>query len=361
MEWKEGTLILLDQTRLPLEVTWISCTTAERVREAIARLEVRGAPAIGAAAAFAMVLGWRSILQDGQGSRDLPAASCLSAFAAVKARLDSARPTAINLAWATNRLYKEAARLAGEGQTAEAVGRRLESLAQQLYEQDIAVNKAMGRNGAACVPDDAVILTHCNAGALATCGWGTALGVIRSAAAEGKVRQVYADETRPLLQGARLTVWELMEDGIPVTAITDNMAAWVMKKKGVNFVVTGADRIVRNGDTANKIGTYGVALLAKAHGIPFYVAAPASTFDFRLASGEEIPIEERDGEEVRRFCGKYATPPKAPVFNPAFDVTPASLITGIITEYGVLRPPYPESIQALQARILKEEQDSWKA
>ena len=213
MEWKEGTLVLLDQTRLPAEVTWISCTTAERVREAIARLEVRGAPAIGAAAAFAMVLGWRGILREqsraGKGKEPpaSPSESYLPAFAALKERLDSARPTAINLAWATKRLYDAAARLAAGGETAKAVSYALETLAKRMYDQDIAVNKAMGQYGAACVPDDAVILTHCNAGALATCGWGTALGVIRSAAAAGKVRQVYADETRPLLQGARLTVW----------------------------------------------------------------------------------------------------------------------------------------------------------
>lgn len=213
------------------------------------------------------------------------------------------------------------------------------------------MNKRMGEYGAAVLPDAAVVLTHCNAGALATCGWGTALGVIRSAYAQGKLKMVYADETRPLLQGARLTAFELFEDGIPVTLITDNMAAWTMRTKGVNAVVVGADRIAANGDTANKIGTYGVALAAKAHGIPFYIAAPTSTFDFTIATGAQIPIEERKADEVRHFRSEQTAPEGVAVFNPAFDVTPAELITGIITEHGVLKAPYTESIKKLQALL----------
>ena len=219
----------------------------------------------------------------------------------------------------------------------------------------------MGEYGAEVVPEEAVILTHCNAGALATCGWGTALGVIRSAHEQGKVKMVYSDETRPLLQGSRLTAWELLEDNIPVTTITDNMAAWSMKTKGINIVITGADRIAANGDTANKIGTYGVALAAKAHGIPFYIAAPASTFDFSLKNGTQIPIEERNANEVRSFQGKVSAPKNVNVFNPAFDVTPARLIAGIITEYGVLRPPFSKSIKELKTKVLREELFTWKA
>ena len=206
----------------------------------------------------------------------------------------------------------------------------------------------MGEYGAAVLPQDAVVLTHCNAGALATCGWGTALGVIRSAWEQGKLQRVYADETRPLLQGARLTAFELHEDGIPVTLITDDMAAWTMNTKGVNAVVVGADRIAANGDAANKIGTYGVALAAKAHGIPFYIAAPVSTFDFTLATGEGIPIEERGADEVRCLRSEQTAPQDVDVFNPAFDVTPAALISGIITEYGVVTAPYIENIQKLK-------------
>ena len=226
----------------------------------------------------------------------------------------------------------------------------LEAAAVKIYDEDIARNKKMGEYGAAVLPAEAVVLTHCNAGALATCGWGTALGVIRSAHAQGKIKMVYADETRPLLQGARLTAYELFEDKIPVTLITDNMAAWTMKQKGINAVVVGADRIAANGDAANKIGTYGVALAAKAHGIPFYIAAPVSTFDFSIASGEEIPIEERAGSEVKSFRSEQTAPDGVATFNPAFDVTPAELTAGIITEYGVITAPYIENIQKLQER-----------
>ena len=342
MRWEQGKLVLLDQTLLPQQIEWIECTNYLRVRLAIKRLEVRGAPAIGAAAAFAMVLGATEIA-------DKP--DFLHALAEVRQNLVSARPTAVNLAWAANLQYELAVKLHKEEQAPFKIIKALEQKALQIYAEDIAANKKMGEYGAAILPDKAVVLTHCNAGALATCGWGTALGVIRSAYAQGKLQRVYADETRPLLQGARLTAFELYEDAIPVTLITDNMAAWTMRTKGINAVVVGADRIAANGDTANKIGTYGVALAAKAHGIPFYIAAPTSTFDFTLDRGEEIPIEERNADEVRRFRSEQTAPDDVDVFNPAFDVTPAELISGIITEYGVVTAPYRENIKKLQENI----------
>ncbi len=344
MEWQHDALEILDQTKLPVEISFIKCTTYLRVAEAIKRLEVRGAPAIGAAAGFAMVLGWQQLMREGKAE--------LQNFAAIRDELIAARPTAVNLAWAANKLYAKAEAMAE--QSAEEIAAALEALAQKIYADDIACNKKMGEYGAALLPPHTRILTHCNAGALATCGWGTALGVIRAAHAQGKIDMVYADETRPLLQGARLTVWELMQDNIPVTVITDNMAAWTMKQKGINAVVTGADRIALNGDTANKIGTYGVALAAKHHGIPFYIAAPVSTFDFNIATGAEIPIEERSADEVRRLQGVVTAPQDAPAYNPAFDVTPAELITGIITEYGVIKPPYLENIKKLQLKTKEE-------
>ena len=396
MRWENGKLVLLDQTKLPLKLAWIYCDTYRRVGKAIQNLEVRGAPAIGAAAAFAMVLAWRQIAEKQKESAPVRAedtfvtdtklqtyaamllgkdfgdkskgksiqpslAKLLKKFAATRKKLDAARPTAVNLSWATKVMYDAASRMAEAGLDAAQIDSELEALAIKIYEQDIAKNKKMGEYGAEVVPENAVILTHCNAGALATCGWGTALGVIRSAHEQGKVNMVYSDETRPLLQGSRLTAWELMEDNIPVTTITDNMAAWTMKTKGINIVITGADRIAANGDTANKIGTYGVALAAKAHGIPFYIAAPASTFDFSIKSGEEIPIEERNAKEVRSFQGAVSAPQDVNVFNPAFDVTPAKLIAGIITEYGVLRPPFKKAIKELKTKVHKEELFAWKA
>ena len=412
MKWEDGKLVLLDQTKLPVKVEWISCDTYQRVGKAIQKLEVRGAPAIGAAAAFAMVLAWRQIMKKdsakktaqavpakttveeqnksatvhadenfvsdtklqtyaamllgkklGGSEENIPEAlkNLLKDFDAARSELDAERPTAVNLSWATKVMYDAACNMARADLNATQINDELEALAIKIYEQDIAKNKKMGEYGAEIVPQDAIILTHCNAGALATCGWGTALGVIRSAHEQGKVNMVYSDETRPLLQGSRLTAWELLEDKIPVTTITDNMAAWSMKTKGINIVITGADRIAANGDTANKIGTYGVALAAKAHGIPFYIAAPASTFDFSIKNGTQIPIEERKAEEVRRFQGKASAPKMVNVFNPAFDVTPAKLIAGIITEYGVLRPPFRKSIAELKEKVTKEELFTWKA
>jgi len=352
MEWKDGILVILDQTALPVKVNFIPCHTYRRVCEAIKKLEVRGAPALGAAAGFAMVMAFRETVtkvQDLNGS-----------FLAAKEEICAARPTAVNLSWGANLLYQAAVESAKQTTDLAVIYKKLATLACQIYTADIETNKKIGAYGADLVPDKGVVLTHCNAGALATCGWGTALGVIRSAAALGKIKMVYSDETRPLLQGARLTAWELMEDKIPVTTITDGMAAWTMKQKGINIVITGADRIAKNGDVANKIGTFGVAIAAKHLGIPFYIAAPSSTFDFNLATGGEIPIEERDASEVRTLGGAPTAPPAVNVFNPAFDVTPAELITGIITEYGVLRAPYQASIENLQAQVSKEDKYRWK-
>lgn len=343
MRWQseEQALDVLDQTLLPQKCEFISCKDYQRVQLAIKRLEVRGAPAIGAAAAFAMVLGAHQCA-------DKP--DFLAALARVRDALISSRPTAVNLSWACNKQYDLAVELNEAGNAPYKIIKALEAAAVKIYDEDIARNKKMGEYGAAVLPGSAVVLTHCNAGALATCGWGTALGVIRSAYAQGKIKMVYADETRPLLQGARLTAYELFEDKIPVTLITDNMAAWTMRQKGINAVVVGADRIAANGDAANKIGTYGVALAAKAHGIPFYIAAPVSTFDFSIASGEEIPIEERAAEEVKSFRSEQTAPSGVATFNPAFDVTPAGLIAGIITEYGVITAPYRENIKKLQEK-----------
>lgn len=351
MEWQPACLVLLDQTKLPTEVTYIECKAYQRVCQAIQRLEVRGAPAIGAAAAYAMVLGFKEVT-------DL--ADLEQTYARIRDELIAARPTAVNLAWGAKLMYQAALDMKKAGLSRQECYHQLEALANKVYAADIAINKKLGAYGAEVMPENAVILTHCNAGALATCGWGTALGVIRSGAALGKVKRVYSDETRPLLQGSRLTAWELLEDKLPVTTITDNMAAWTMKTKGVNMVVVGADRIAGNGDTANKIGTFGVALAAKALGIPFYIAAPASTFDFELVSGAEIPIEERNPEEVKTFQGVVSAPPGVEVFNPAFDVTPNELISGIITEYGVLQAPYTEAITNLHKKVLEEEQFTWK-
>jgi methylthioribose-1-phosphate isomerase len=322
------------------------------VCQAIQKLEVRGAPALGAAAAFAMVLAFTATVQT--------TADIKGPYLAAKEEICAARPTAVNLSWGANLMYAAAQKLAAAGTPVPELAVRLTKLAQQIYDADIATNKKMGAYGAAILPAESVVLTHCNAGALATCGWGTALGVIRSAYALGKIKMVFSDETRPLLQGARLTAWELLADGIPVTTITDGMAAWTMAQKGVNVVITGADRIAANGDAANKIGTFGVALAARHFHVPFYIAAPASTFDFNLASGREIPIEERAPEEVRSVQGVPVAPSHVPVFNPAFDVTPAELISGIITEYGVLRPPFAASIKNLQQQVLKEAHSQWK-
>ncbi len=341
LAWSNNSLSLLNQTVLPNKVEYIECHDWRRVAEAIRRLEVRGAPAIGAAAAFAMVLGAQELSEHNVSMPELKeklveTANCLR----------QTRPTAVNLFWAIDRM------LAVLEQVPPAAGSKaailaLEQAALAISEQDKKVNQQMADHGASLFTAPTAILTHCNAGALATVAVGTALGVIRKAWTQGNITQVFADETRPLLQGARLTAWELMQDNIPVTLITDNMAGWVMKNNMVQAVIVGADRIALNGDVANKIGTYSVAVLAKEHGIPFYVAAPSSTFDFNMNSGDDIPIEERSETEVTTFGGNCVAPNGVKVFNPAFDVTPNNLVAAIITEYGILRAPYKEAISQL--------------
>jgi methylthioribose-1-phosphate isomerase len=331
VRWTGDRLVLLDQTRLPREETERSFERWQDVAEAIRTLVVRGAPAIGVAAAFGVALAAR--------------ASKATTFDALLADLETAikglaatRPTAVNLFWALERMRRVA--LASRALPLDALRARLAAEAQAILDEDVAANRAMGDHGATLVPEGARILTHCNAGALATAGYGTALGVVRSAHAQGKVRLVWVDETRPVMQGSRLTAWECVRDGIPHRLVADVVAASLMARGDVDLVVTGADRIAANGDTANKIGTYALAVLARHHGVPFYVAAPFSTIDPSLPSGASIPIEERDGAEVRRVGGQATAPEASPVYNPAFDVTPAALITAIVTERGVFGPPY---------------------
>ena len=321
LQWRDGSLILLDQRVLPGDVHHLVCRDVETVAVAIETLAVRGAPAIGIAAAYGMVLAARA------GGRN--------ALAGAEERLARTRPTAVNLFWALERMLAKS-RFEGDATLAEG----LLDEAVRIHEEDITMNRTMGANGAALLPQRCAVLTHCNAGALATGGYGTALGVIRAAVSAGKDVRVYADETRPVLQGARLTAWELREEGIPVTLVCDGMAGALMASGRVDAVIVGADRIAANGDVANKIGTYGVAVLARHHGIPFYVAAPTSTFDPSLPHGAAIPIEERNGEEVRSFGGARTAPEGIPVWNPAFDVPPGALITAIISEESVTFPPY---------------------
>ena len=329
MRWNGDSLELLDQTKLPKTLEYIHCQDYRRVGLAIKRLEVRGAPAIGAAAAYGVVLG---------AKESVNVADFREKVAEIAEELRQTRPTAVNLFWAIDRMM--ASLDACDAELAnEAVVAKLEEEAKIIEELDREVNRSMSEYGATLFTESVSILTHCNAGALATVAYGTALGVIRQAHAEGHVVRVFADETRPLLQGARLTAWELNEDGIPVTLITDNMAGWVMKQKKVQAVIVGADRITSNGDVANKIGTYSVAVLAKEHGIPFYVAAPMSTFDWTMESGEEIPIEERDADEVKHVYGVQTAPLDIDVFNPAFDVTPHEYVAAIITEKGIIHNP----------------------
>ena len=328
-EWKKNKLVMIDQRKLPLKEIFIEYGDYRGVARAIETMVVRGAPAIGVAAAYGVALGVLA-LDTGVGLD--------RAFARIYARLERTRPTARNLFWALERM-----KIAFD--TNKEIGlsglkRAMVAEARAIEEEDVRTNEAIGRHGRGLIPDGATVLTHCNAGELATAGYGTAVGVIRAAHDQGKKVRVFADETRPFLQGARLTCWELDRRGIPVVLITDNMAGWFMKKGEIRLVVVGADRIARNGDTANKIGTYSVAVLAKEHGIPFYVAAPMSTVDASLVSGDEIPIEERNGREVREAGGRCVTLPHIAVRNPAFDVTPAKYITGIITEKGVFHRPY---------------------
>jgi len=339
--WTPEGVRFIDQTRLPLEESYALATTYEQVADVIVTMVVRGAPAIGVSAAYGVALG---ALKSFAANVDEFAPE----FETICARLAGTRPTAVNLFWAIDRMKDLFRTLRSSHATMADVKKTLLSEAHAMYDEDIAACKTMGAFGAGLLPDEGGVLTHCNAGALATCGYGTALGVIRAAVEQGKQIHVYADETRPFLQGARLTAWELMSDGIPTTVICDNMAASLMRAGRIQTVVVGADRIAANGDTANKIGTYNVAILAKEHGIPFYVAAPWSTIDTATPTGDSIPIEERPAVEVTHHGGKQLTPHGVGICNPAFDVTPAKYVTAIITERGVLRAPYTESLKEME-------------
>lgn len=338
LEWTEAGVRFIDQTKLPTEEVYVTCKTYEEVADAIRTMVVRGAPAIGVAAAMGIALGARDTKTDN-------IAEFRNQFGRICRLMGETRPTAVNLFWAIRRMQRRLDELSGRPLT--DIKLLLVKEAILMHAEDIAANEAMGRNGAVLMPDSGTVLTHCNAGALATAGYGTALGVIRAAIESGKKLSVIADETRPFLQGSRLTAWELMKDGIPTTLITDNMAGHMMAQGKVQAVIVGADRIAANGDTANKIGTYTVAILAKEHRIPFYVAAPFSTVDLDTPDGSKIPIEERSPVEVTHLGGKQISPTGVQVRNPAFDVTPAKYIAAIITERGVARAPYSESLQAL--------------
>ncbi|MBI2818182.1 MAG: S-methyl-5-thioribose-1-phosphate isomerase [Acidobacteria bacterium] len=341
IEWTSEGVALIDQRLLPLKEEYKICRNYEEVAEAIRTMVVRGAPAIGVAAAMGIALGV-------QQSKAKTAEMLRSEFDRICDTLAATRPTAVNLYWAIGRMRDLFEKLLSEGAPIEAIPTRLQEQAQRILDEDIEANKAMGHYGAALVPDGKTVMTICNAGALATAGYGTALGVIRSAICEGKNVNVIALETRPFLQGARLTAWELQKDGIPTTLITDNMAGHFLHAGGIGCVVVGADRIAANGDVANKIGTYSVAVLAKENGVPFYVAAPLSTLDLNIPSGEKIPIEQRAASEVTQIQGVEIAPRGIAVNNPAFDVTPHEYITAIVTERGIARPPYEDTLRRLK-------------
>jgi len=336
ISWEDDHIRILDQTRLPTEEAYLECRDLESVACAIERLAVRGAPAIGVAAAMALAFACRQV-------RAARPDEFMRELSELCRRLLRTRPTAVNLQWALDRMMDTAGRAAPMGTA--ALRDRMKQEALNILHEDIEINRTMGMNGQEVVPSPATVMTICNAGSLATAGYGTALGVVRAAVEKGKKVSVVSCETRPLLQGARLTAWELQRDNIPFTLITDNMAGSYMREKGVDLVVTGADRVAANGDAANKIGTYSLAILAKEHAVPFYVAAPASTFDLSIRSGKDIPIEERAAEEITCVRGQRIAPEAVRVWNPAFDVVPHQHIAGIITEQGILTPPYEETIQ----------------
>jgi len=338
LEWTDSGVRFIDQTKLPTEETYVTCKTYEQVADAIRTMIVRGAPAIGVAAAMGIALGVKD--------------SKAESVAELKKELDhicdvigKTRPTAVNLFWAIERMQRKFEHL--RVRPIAQIKQEIVEEAKHMHAEDIAANQAMGRHGATLLPREGGVLTHCNAGALATAGYGTALGVIRAAVEQGKKIHVYADETRPFLQGSRLTAWELMKDGIPTTVISDNMAGAMMRQGKISAIVVGADRIAANGDVANKIGTYSVAVLAKENGIPFYVAAPLSTVDLNCPDGSKIPIEQRNPKEVTHIAGKQMVPDGVLIENPAFDVTPAKYVAAIITERGIAREPYAASLRAL--------------
>jgi len=336
--WEDGAVVMIDQRKLPREEVYVRCRTATDVAKAIRSMIIRGAPAIGVAAAMGLALGMTR-------SRQTGTRSYAAEFTKLCQLMGETRPTAVNLFWAIERMKRSLSQGVLAGESPEQLTARLTREAAAIHDEDIACCRALGRHGAEVVPADARILTHCNAGALATAGYGTALGVIRAAVEQGKQVRVYADETRPFLQGARLTAWELVRDGIDTTVITESMAGPLMQAGGIDMVVVGADRVAANGDAANKIGTYTLAVLAHEHGIPFYVAAPCSTIDLATSDGAGIPIEQRHAKEMTHLGPTQLTPAGAKVWNPAFDVTPHRYITGIVTERGILRAPFGESLR----------------
>ena len=338
VEWTDAGVRFIDQTKLPTEEVYVTCTSYQEVANAIKTMVVRGAPALGVTAGMGVALGVRE-------SKAQTIDELTPEFEEICRVLAATRPTAVNLFWGIRRMQEKFAGL--RGMPVAEIKQELIAEAQRMHLEDIAANEAMGRHGAVLLPASGGVLTHCNAGALATAGYGTALGVIRAAVDSGKNLHVFADETRPFLQGSRLTAWELMKDNIPTTLISDNMAGSMMRQGKINAVVVGADRIAANGDVANKVGTYTVAVLAKEHGIPFYVAAPTSTVDLATPDGTGIPIEERASNEVTHLAGKQIAPDGVHVENPAFDVTPHQYVTAIITERGVARAPYGESLKSI--------------
>jgi methylthioribose-1-phosphate isomerase len=338
IDYQDDVIVMVDQRKLPAQEVYVRCRTGPEVAKAIRTMVIRGAPAIGVAAAYGIALGMKRSTASGTKQFAVEFQKLCDLMAAT-------RPTAVNLFWAIDRLKATFAAGAQAGESPEELSGRLFREAQAIHDEDVANCRLMGGHGAEVVPDGARVLTHCNAGALATAGYGSALGVIRAAVEQGKKIAVFADETRPFLQGARLTAWELVRDGINTTVITESMAGPLMRAKEIDIVVVGADRIAANGDTANKIGTYTVAVLAHEHQVPFYVAAPLSTIDLATADGDHIPIEERDQREVSHLGTARLTPEGASIRNPAFDITPHRYITGIITERGILRPPYAESLK----------------
>ncbi|MCG3119186.1 MAG: Methylthioribose-1-phosphate isomerase [bacterium] len=337
--WIDHKVRLIDQTKLPTDLVYLDIDEVETLGEAIKKLRVRGAPALGVAGAFGVLLGLQKF-------HDEEKAKFFLELQRVVTYLRGTRPTAVNLAWALERMQRIAE--AHREQPLAQIKNALFAEANKIFVEDQQTCRAIGRHGAALIPDPATIITHCNTGALATADFGTALGVAFTAHAQGKKLHIIVDETRPLLQGARLNMWELLQENIPCTLICDNMAAFVMQRRKIDCCLVGADRIARNGDTANKIGTYSLAVNAQKHGVPFYVVAPVSTIDFNIASGQEIPIEERAAEEITEGFGRRTAPFNVEVYNPAFDVTPNDLITAIITEAGAIRPPYAQNLSKLQ-------------
>jgi methylthioribose-1-phosphate isomerase len=344
IDLQDDVIVMVDQRKLPAQEVYVRCRTAPEVAKAIRTMVIRGAPAIGVAAAYGIAVGMKRSTAKGTNQYAVE-------FQKLCDLMAGTRPTAVNLFWAIDRLKAAFAAGAQAGESPEELSARLFREAQAIHDEDVANCRLMGGHGAAVVPDNARVLTHCNAGALATAGYGSALGVIRAAVEQGKRIAVFADETRPFLQGARLTAWELVRDGINTTVITESMAGPLMRAGEIDVVVVGADRIAANGDTANKIGTYTVAVLAHEHNVPFYVAAPLSTIDLATPDGDTIPIEERDQREVSHLGSSRITPVGAQIRNPAFDVTPHRYISGIITERGILRPPFAESLKQAFAEV----------